>query len=68
MAVKLNDKYVTCSVNTDDPELNNLVKSRNTHDHTKTCFKKGCHCRFHFPKNPSEFTLIGKCFKTVYFF
>ena len=54
------DKFITVSTDTGDPELDDLVKSRNHHRHTKSCMKKGNTCRFGIPRFPSECTLVAK--------
>ena len=57
------DKTITCAIpdQATDEELRELVKSRQTHHHTRTCKKrKGIECRFHLKKNPSTKTLIAR--------
>lgn len=54
---KFIDKYITCSLpdEVQHPDINNLVKTRQTHYHTTTCRKKkGVTCRFNAPWPPSE--------------
>ena len=53
------DEWISCSTNTEDEVLNELVKDLNVHRHTKSCRKYGTICRFHFPKLPSDETLIA---------
>ena len=57
---ELADMLVSCSINTDDAELNENVKSVQRHSHSKTCQKYGTSCRFGFPKLPSKHTMIAK--------
>ncbi|XP_070548888.1 uncharacterized protein [Ptychodera flava] len=57
------DKYISCAIpdKDTDPVLHDLVISRQTHHHTRTCKKrKGLECRFHFKKPPSSETLIAR--------
>ncbi|XP_070573805.1 uncharacterized protein [Ptychodera flava] len=56
------DKYISCAIPDDtDPVLRDLVISRQTHHHTRTCKKrKGLECRFHFKKPPSSETVIAR--------
>ncbi|XP_033725386.1 uncharacterized protein LOC117315346 [Pecten maximus] len=52
------DKYVTCSLETDNPELAELVQLQ-VHKHSKTCKKGGKPvCRFGFPLPPLPRTMI----------
>ena len=54
------DKWVSCSLDTQDKKLDSLVKEVNVHRHTKSCQKgRSVGCRFHFPKLPSRKTLIA---------
>ena len=54
------DKWVSCSLNTQDDRLDSLVKEVNVHRHTPSCGKgRSVGCRFHFPKLPSRKTLIA---------
>lgn len=52
------DKYVSCSLPSDDEELCSLVKKLQTHVHSLACKKSGKKCRFSFPKPPSDSTMI----------
>ena len=55
------NKYITCSLpdESEYAELNNLVKTVQTHHHTFTCRKKkGVKCRFNAPWPPSDKTRI----------
>ena len=57
------DNAVTCTIPDEqkDPLLHNLVRSRQLHHHTKTCKKKkGVSCRFHYPRPPSNRTMITR--------
>ena len=58
--IQLIDKYISCSINTKDQDLNKLVKEVNVHKHTKSCRKGNKICRFSFPRLPSDETLIAK--------
>ena len=46
--------------------MNKIVKESNVHKHTKSCEKYGEGCRFHFPKPPSNHTIIAKPVADVY--
>merc|ERR1712029_1020478 len=48
------NKWISCSLNTDDSELNSLVKEVNVHKHTRACKRGDKICRFDFPKLPSD--------------
>lgn len=52
------DKYVSCSLPSDDEELCSLVKKLQTHVHSFACMKSGKECRFSFPKPPSDSAMI----------
>ena len=54
------NKWVSCSLENDDENLNNLVKDVNIHKHPKSCRKGKTNCRFNFPRLPSEKTFIAK--------
>ena len=56
---ELIDKWVSCSLETGNPQLNDLVKEVNVHNHTKSCQKGSMGCRFSFPRLPSDETLIA---------
>ena len=56
---ELVDKWVSCSLDTGDDKLNQLVQEVNVHRHTKSCKKGKMNCRFHFPKLPSIKTIIA---------
>ena len=58
--VELIDEWVSCSTNTDDPELNELVRKYNCHNHTKSCRRGRTICRFSFPRLPSARTIVAK--------
>ena len=57
--VGLIDDWVSCSLTTEDEELNKIVSEVNCHKHTKSCRKYKTNCRFHFPRLPSDETLIA---------
>ena len=52
------DKYITCSVPTDDDELAELVKTVQKHSHSSACRKPGKSCRFSFPRPPLDETTV----------
>ena len=54
------DQWISCSLNTDNEDLNKRVREVNVHKHTKTCQRGSNLCRFSFPKLPSDKTLIAK--------
>ena len=56
---ELVDKWVSCSLDTGNENLDALVKEVNVHNHTKSCQKGGVECRFSFPRLPSNFTLVA---------
>ena len=56
---ELIDKWVSVSLETKNPSLNDLVKEVNVHHHTNTCKKGTTTCRFSFPRLPSDETLIA---------
>ena len=55
--VEFIDKYQTCAIPDNDPELYDLVQLQ-SHVHSSRCMRKGS-CRFHIPKLPSPTTLIS---------
>ena len=55
--VEFIDKYQTCAIPDNDPELHDLVQLQ-SHVHSSSCMRKGS-CRFHIPKFPSPVTLIS---------
>ena len=58
--IELTDRWVSCSLDTGDKELDKLVQKFNCHDHKKSCYKrKSVGCRFNFPRFPSDRTLIA---------
>ena len=57
--VHLIDEWISCSIDTGDEDLNELVKELNIHKHTKSCQKGNNPCRFSFPRLPSNRTLIS---------
>ena len=58
--IKLTDKLVSCSINSGDKKLDQIVKQVQKHNHSKSCKKYGTSCRFGFPKLPSRKTKIAK--------
>ena len=55
------DKHISCKIPEEDIDknLHELVITRQTHHHTKTCKKKlTLPCRFHFKRPPSNITII----------
>ncbi|XP_033729556.1 uncharacterized protein LOC117318706, partial [Pecten maximus] len=58
LIVEYIDKYVTCSLQTDDPEFEPLINLQ-VHKHSKTCKKGGKSvCRFGFPLPPLPQTML----------
>ena len=58
---KFIDKIISCSTNTGDTVLDEIVTEVQIHHHTKSCRRgKQNHCRFGYPKPPSERTIIAK--------
>ena len=55
--VEFIDKYQTCAIPDNDPEIHNLVQLQ-SHVHSSSCMRKGS-CRFDIPKFPSPTTLIS---------
>ena len=55
---ELIDKWTSCSLDTGDEDLDNLVKEVNVHHHTSSCQKRG-NCRFNFPRLPSNRTIVA---------
>ena len=52
------DKFITVEIDNSDTEA--IVRQVNIHYHTKTCYKYGSgKCRFHFPKFPTDKTIIS---------
>ena len=58
--VHLIDNFTSSSTNTNNDELNNLVREVQFHRHTKSCMKKGHGCRSNFPRLPSNKTIIAR--------
>ena len=56
----LADKLVSCSLNSGDQRLDNIVKEVQRHSHSKSCRKYGTSCRYGFPRLPSRRTLLAK--------
>jgi len=52
------DEYISSDIYSENENLNELVKTYQTHKHTSTCFKKLRRCRFKFPRKPSTETVI----------
>ena len=58
--VKFIDEFVSCSIQNEDGKLNSIVEEVQTHQHSRTCTKRGhSTCRFGYPKCPSDKTLIA---------
>ena len=59
---ELIDKISTCSLPGEtNPELDKIVRELQMHNHTKSCKKyTGNSCRFHYPRYPSDETLIAR--------
>ena len=57
--IELIDKWVSVSLNNEDPTLNELIKEVNCHKHTKSCKKYDGNCRYHFPRFPSDKTFFA---------
>jgi biopolymer transport protein ExbD len=53
------DKYVTCSLPDNDPEMKEKVAQLQKHNHSNYCRKKKT-CRFGYPKPPSNETMIAR--------
>ena len=53
------DKFVSAQLPTEDEEIKELVLSVQTHSHSGTCRKTGKSCRFHFPRPPTNKTIIS---------
>ena len=56
---ELIDKWISCSLNNENQALNDAVRQFNIHHHTKSCRKWSTDCRFHFPRLPSNKTIIA---------
>ena len=62
------NRFITCELpdEQDDPVLHDLVKSRQSHHHTRSCKKKvGVPCRFLYPKPPLNNTIIVRPSKNI---
>ena len=55
---KFIDTFISCSL--DDENVKDIVKEVQIHHHSKTCRKYGSHCRFGFPRYPSEETIVAQ--------
>jgi hypothetical protein len=53
------DKYITCSIPTEDGRLRDLVELLQQHKHSSYC-RRNKKCRFNFPQPPTNYTLISK--------
>ena len=53
------EDWISCSITTSNTNLNKLVQEVNMHRHTKSCKKNTGNCRFHFPRMPSDKTIIA---------
>ena len=55
------DNWISCSNDTGDKRLDEIVKAVQVHKHTKkSCLKRGDSCRFNFPRPPSQRTMISR--------
>ena len=53
------EKIITCQMPVDNPELLNLVNTRQIHRHSHTCHKNtNSQCRFNYPQPPMRQTMI----------
>ena len=52
------DTFVTCSL--DEEGVADIARSVQKHRHSNTCYKRGRTCRFHFPRFPSERTIVAQ--------
>ncbi len=59
-ATELIDMLVTCKLPEDDPELLDIVKNVQKHQHTKSCKKYNGRCRYNAPWLPSPRTIIAR--------
>ena len=67
LVIDLIDDWISCSLNTGDCALDQLVKEVNMHKHTKSCKKfDPDNCRFNFPRPPSNKTMISKPVDLLY--
>ena len=57
--IELIEKWISCSLDTGNDQLDKIVREVNVHKHTKSCLKKSTNCRFNFPKLPSNKTIIA---------
>ena len=55
---ELADAWISCSLNTGDEVLDDLVKDRQKHNHQRHCNRNG-KCRYGFPKLPSDETIAA---------
>ena len=53
------DKFISAQLPSQDENLKELVLSVQTHSHSGTCRKTGKSCRFHFPRPPTNKTIIS---------
>ena len=56
---KFIDKYISCSIPSEEGRLKDLVLALQKHKHSTYCKRSG-RCRFSFPHPPSYETLISK--------
>ena len=67
LVIDLIDDWISCSLNTGDCDLDQLVREVNMHKHTKSCKKHDPEsCRFNFPRPPSDKTMISKPIDSLY--
>lgn len=61
LVIDLIDEWISCSLDTGDPALDQIVREVNMHKHTKSCKKfDPDKCRFNFCRPPSDETMISK--------
>ncbi|XP_062618879.1 uncharacterized protein LOC134280486 [Saccostrea cucullata] len=54
------DTHIKCHIPSEDDPLHDLVVSRQTHHHTRTCRKNNTRCRFGYPRCPTSKTVISR--------
>ena len=58
--IKFIEKWTSCSLDTGNEKLDQIVKDVNVHVHKETCKKHQTKCRFGFPRFPSNETIIAR--------
>ena len=66
LVIDLIDQWISCSLDTGDHALDQIVREVNMHKHTKSCKKYGGSCRFNFCRPPSDETMISKSVHLLY--